>query len=272
MKRIILITGNELRHDFFRKFIASSTEFCVLKSYCEVPEENLLQNIQAENIHNSRSRHLKIRAQTEVDFFGLFCSKIIDNSNPEYILKGLINSNNIVNEITNLNPDIIISFGSSIIKSSLLDTFKRRFVNIHLGLSPYYRGSATNFFPFINDEISCVGVTFMHIDAGIDTGKIIHQMRPNIFFGDNIHQIGNRLIMEMAAICKKIIIKFDNLIEMESISLDKSKEKVYKKRDFSEDTVTLMYKKFESGIIAEYLNNKVLLDAKFSIRQNPILK
>ncbi|RTY92254.1 formyltransferase family protein [Flavobacterium sp. GT3R68] len=272
MKRIVILTANELRHDFLRTFLASSLEFSVIRSYCEVPEQNLSQTIMAEDIHDSRIQHLLMRAQTEKDFFGAFCTKIIDNSNPKYISKGAINSTEIVNEVTELNPDIIISFGCSIIKSSLLNDFKGKFVNIHLGLSPYYRGTATNFFPFINEELSCVGATFMHIDSGIDTGTIIHQMRPTISPGDTIHQIGNRLIAEMAAVCEKIIIHFDELANMNPIIFIESIGKIYRKKDFTEEMVRAMYERFESGIIAKYLNNKVNLDLQFPILRNPSLK
>ncbi len=271
MKKIIIITGHELRHDFFKKYLAASKEIQVLKTYCEVPETSLLRKIQTEADNDSRSRHLTMREQTERDFFELFCSKIPDDSNSVFIPKGNINNQELVDEISNLNPDIIMAYGCSIIKSSLLETFKGRFVNIHLGLSPYYRGSATNFFPFVNDEVSCVGVTFMHIDEGIDTGKIIHQIRPTIVSGDSIHQIGNRLIKEMAPVCEKIIVRFDDLEESKAIHESRIAEKVYRNKDFTEETVAVMYQKFAEGIIENYLNNKAALDAKYPLLQNPIL-
>ena len=37
-------------------------------------------------------------------------------------------------------------------------------INVHLGLSPYYKGSATNFWPFVNNELQFLGVTFMVTD------------------------------------------------------------------------------------------------------------
>jgi len=272
LKRIILITSNELRHDFFRKYLASFNEISVLKSYCEIPEKNLLENILTEDKYHLRNKHLIIREQSEKDFFELFCSKIDDKSNPLYISKGTINSDEIVNEIKLMNPDLIVSYGCSIIKSSLLDDFNGKFINIHLGLSPYYRGSGTNFFPFVNDEISCVGATFMYIDEGIDTGKIIHQMRPTINYGDSIHQIGNRLICEMVPICQKLIIYFDDLKDMNPIRFNKKEEKVYRTKDFTEEAVEIMYQKFASGIVEKYINDKIKFDSYFPILQNPKLK
>ena len=37
----------------------------------------------------------------------------------------------------------------------------------------------------------------MFIDKGIDTGKIIHQIRPKLYTNDNIQTIGNRIIKKI---------------------------------------------------------------------------
>lgn len=268
MKKVILITGNEIRHEFFRKYLGACENIIILKTYCETSENSILEDVSSQ-ISASRQRHLSIRAQSEMDFFSVFCKKIKDNSKPKFIKKGLINSLEYVSEIENLEPDLIISYGCSIIKSTLLQTFKNRFINIHLGISPYYRGSATNFFPFLNDEISCVGVTFMYIDEGIDTGKIIHQKRAKISIDDSIHQIGNRLIADMMEDCEKLIVNFDMLHDMKPL-VPKS-EKLYKKKDFTEEAVSLMYKNFNDGIISNYLENKLSYDINYPIVQNPAL-
>lgn len=268
MKKVVLITGNEIRHEFFRKYLGACENIIILKTYCETSETSLLEEVSSQ-ISASRQKHLNSRSQSEMDFFSVFCKKIKDNSNPKFIKKGLINSLEQINEIENLEPDLIVSYGCSIIKSTLLQTFKNRFVNLHLGISPYYRGSATNFFPFLHDEISCVGVTFMYIDEGIDTGKIIHQKRANISIDDSIHQIGNRLIADMMEDCEKLILNFDRLVDMKPL-VPKS-EKLFKKKDFTEESVSLMYQKFNEGIISNYLENKLSYDNNFPIVQNPAL-
>lgn len=271
MKKIIIITGNELRHDFFRKRIALEANITILKTYCEVPLKNLAQNIKEQTNNKLRQEHLATRDQTEIDFFDVFCQKVEDKSSPEFITKGSINSDENVNEILNLNPDLIISFGCSIIQEQLINEFKGKFINIHLGLSPYYRGSGTNFFPFVNKELQYVGVTFMYIDTGIDTGEIIHQIRPTIFLGDNLHQIGNRLIKEMTEMTIKLILNFEKLVFMNPLLVSKSDVKYYKKADFTEDSVINMHKNFSDGLIENYLNNKKNADKNVAIIQNPVL-
>src|SRR5207302_1640208 len=56
--------------------------------------------------------------------------------------RGGVNRLEVIDWIRQRRPDIVVLFGASIISPSLLDLFPGRIVNVHLGLSPYYRGSA----------------------------------------------------------------------------------------------------------------------------------
>ena len=38
-------------------------------------------------------------------------------------------------------PDVVLVFGTGILREPLLSEFEGRIINIHLGLSPYYRGA-----------------------------------------------------------------------------------------------------------------------------------
>ena len=199
MKKIIILTGNELRHKFFRMQFYSDKSITVLKSYCEGTEKSLYNRI-SNNPYSSQLmlEHVYARELSEKQFF----KKLVDNnknySNKDIIIKkGEINNEKVVSDIIKLSPDLIICYGSSIINSSLLDIFKNKFINVHLGISPYYRGSGTNVWPMINNEFDLIGATFMFIDSGIDTGKIIHQIRADIKKNDDPHLIGNRLIKKM---------------------------------------------------------------------------
>jgi len=270
MKTIVLLTGSELRHDFFRKFIACDSEINVLASFCESKKGNLSEIVKKEESKNEfRTNHLSARELTEDDFFGIFSHTVQDLSNPQFLEKGEINNPEYVQQIIELNPDIIISYGCSIIRSELLTIFKKRFVNIHLGLSPYYRGSGTNFWPFVNNELQFIGTTFMHIDHGIDTGEIIHQLRANINSNDTIHQIGNRLIKDSFVECIGLIKNFDALDDMEPIAFDKTTERYYRKKDFTEESLKIAYHNLDLGSLDKYLNEKEGIDAKYPILKNP---
>lgn len=251
--KIVILTGSEIRHEYFRKKIANDKRISVLASYCEGTEKSLSNRIR-QNSETSllEIQHIEARQQSETDFFMEYIESVKDKSNPNFIQKGAINKQNIINEIIVLNPDLLVCYGSSLIKSDLLIKFQNKFLNVHLGLSPYYRGSGTNVWPLINLEPHMVGATFMYIDAGIDTGEIIHQIRADIFLGDSPHSIGNRLIRKMTLTYAEIISKFPFLeIEKQPVS----EGKFYLRKDFTSESCKQLYLNFEQGMIENYLNS-----------------
>jgi len=266
MKKIVLITGNELRHDFFRRYLSLDSGFVIVRSFCEHTSDTL-QSIIPPDLSSPRLAHLEMRKQSEIDFFKLFCDTIGDKSAPEHIAYGNINSAARVEEIIALQPDLVICYGSSLIRSSLIDVFEGRFINIHLGLSPFYRGAGTNFWPFVNGEPEYAGVSFMHINPGVDAGWIIHQIQAEIHAGDTIHQIGNRLIVNMAKECRKLILNFDKLEAYPPQPLGIGVERVYRKKDFTDKSVELMQQNFQQGMIRVYLE-----DVASGGRQLPIIQ
>jgi len=255
MKRIVILTGNELRHEFFRKYLAQDWNISVVRTFCGAGEGPLKSALPKDESGQLRAKHLLMRHQTEIDFFQLYCETSDDYSNPRWIERGSINETEYLEEIIALNPDLIISYGCSIIKPPLISAFKGKFINVHLGLSPYYRGSGTNFWPLVNGEPEYVGVSFLHIDGGVDTGEIIHQVQATISYGDNVHQIGNRLIRDMARCCTGLIRNFSQLPEPAKPSGGEIKGKYYRRKDFTEEAVEKLYRNFSEGIIDQYLKD-----------------
>lgn len=251
--RIVVITGDELRHQYFRMKIASDPRIEVLASYCENQDKEDVKNSTSNReISTLEKKHFDARTKSEMEFFEESVKVLADESNPRKILRGTINDDYIVAEIENLGADLLVCYGSSLIKSTLLNTYKRRFLNVHLGLSPYYRGSGTNVWPLINSEPELVGATFMHLDEGIDTGEIIHQIRAEIFNGDSPHSIGNRLIKKMTETCCDVILSFSELkVQVQP----KLKGKLYFVKDFDLEACSKLYTNFEEGLITKYIED-----------------
>ena len=56
-------------------------------------------------------------------------------------------------------PDVVLVCGTGILREELINLFPGHIINIHLGLSPYYRGAGTNFWPLVNREPEYLGAT-----------------------------------------------------------------------------------------------------------------
>lgn len=256
LTRVIVLTGSELRHQFVRKALALAPGLEVLSSICEGAEKSLAAVADRQGA-DAVARHASLRASSEHDFFDAFVKFAPDESRPKLIAKGDLNSARVFRGISDLEPELLVAYGCSLIKGDLLEHFDGRILNVHLGLSPYYRGSGTNIWPLVNGEPEFIGATFMYIDAGIDTGQIIHQMRARILPGDNPHQIGNRLICDLVSVYATIISNLDAIPPVASPGLQGREELVFRQSDFQDQTVETLYQCLRDGLIDRYLASRI---------------
>jgi folate-dependent phosphoribosylglycinamide formyltransferase PurN len=86
-----------------------------------------------------------------------------------------VNSDECIQQLKDLSPDLIVVHGTRIISKKVLQSIQSKFINIHAGITPRYRGSHGAYWALANgDEDNC-GVTVHLIDPGIDTGSILAQ-------------------------------------------------------------------------------------------------
>jgi len=78
-----------------------------------------------------------------------------------------------------LRADVFVVFGASFIKGSLCEHLvAHRAMNIHMGISPYYRGSSTNFWAMYDDRPELVGATIHLLSKGLDSGPMLFHALP----------------------------------------------------------------------------------------------
>ena len=74
-----------------------------------------------------------------------------------------------------LKSDLYIFFGSSYIKGPLVNfLIKKKAINIHMGISPYYRGADCNFWAMYDGNSHLVGATIHMLSKGLDSGAILY--------------------------------------------------------------------------------------------------
>ena len=173
---------------------------------------------------------------------------------------GDINSSGFASFLRELKPDIIAVFGSSVISPEIISVPSRAMINIHSGLSPYYRGTWSYGWPIVNNEPEYIGATVHCIDPGIDTGDIIFQTRPPLEPGDNLNAIFLKVIsqgVELAAEAMERIIAES----VQMYSQPRNIGRLYLTKDFNAAAARLCLSRLEGGIIAGYLARKDEADA-----------
>jgi len=118
-----------------------------------------------------------------------------------------INSQQVKSIIQDLNPGLVIVFGTRLIKSQLFESCSAKFVNMHWGWSPDYRGEGIVSALAMQGK-EALGVTVHLISSKIDGGNILYRARPEVDKSDNFYSIGLKLTILGIELLAKAVEKY----------------------------------------------------------------
>ena len=116
-----------------------------------------------------------------------------------------VNSKETRQLLEELAPDLILVNGTRIISEKTLRASDAPFVNLHVGITPLYRGVHGGYWALAKGNITSCGVTIHLIDKGIDTGGIIAQSLIKPTQRDNFVTYPYLQVAEGIQLLKKII-------------------------------------------------------------------
>ena len=193
--KIVCLTRGRAHHNYFVNEIHRHHPVSLLVVETPRAESKLRQNIQDRGIVGV--------AKLALNHF-IFNRSSHDALNAEYgdkwkmISEGIdeikvphINDDVVVNALNEIQPDVILDHGTSIVNNRVLETAKLC-LNLHWGLSPYYRGTSCTEWAIINRDPYNIGVTIHRLAKEIDGGDIAAQCRTDVLPEDDIHSINLR--------------------------------------------------------------------------------
>jgi methionyl-tRNA formyltransferase len=236
--RVLILTGSNPRHLFF---VSTLAKFFKIEAFIS---ENKNMHFSADDGINSvvKKHILDLRLYEKLYF--KTCKEIFNKYQNLSIEEGEINSQFVIEWSKNIDYDFIAVFGSGILKDIWFKNQSKPIINLHLGLSPVYRGSATLFWPFFNEDLANLGTTIHLVDAGIDTGPIIDTVKLINHSNQNYYQITNRLIKKSIKKYPKIVKKYLSG-EITSKPQDQIKQKYYyRKSDLTDSKLKKVIDKY----------------------------
>lgn len=263
IKSITVFTSNQPRHLNLINEIAKICDrvFAVIETTTVHPGE-------VEDFYRKSEIMQKYFAkviQSEKRFFG-DVSFLPSNVSPLVIKMGDLNKVNLSILKRSLDSDLFVVFGSSYIKGDLIEILvNKKSINIHMGVSPYYRGSSCNFWAMKNKDYHLVGSTIHMLSKGLDSGEMLFHALPS--FEPNPFDFTMKAV-KAAHVGLIEFIKRDNLEELNKVKQDKSLEISYTKNSDFNDEVASDF--MEEGISYEIFKNKVE-ERDFSKLLNPVL-
>jgi methionyl-tRNA formyltransferase len=178
---------------------------------------------------------------------------------------GEINSEEFASRIRAIGPDIIAVLGSSVIRPNIISIPSVAMINLHSGLSPYYRGVWSHGWPIVHDEPECIGTTVHHVNAGIDTGDIIYQTRPALDDSDDLNTIFLKVIAEGTELVCDAIEQVRGAGGVVSHRQPRHGGRLYRTGDLTAHAARQCLRNLKGGAIARYRARKAAADARIAL-------
>ena len=87
-----------------------------------------------------------------------------------------VNDKQCIDALQQIDPDIVVVNGTRIISREVLGCCKAKFINMHVGITPAYRGSHGGYWAVRNNDLGNFGTTIHLVDTGVDTGAVLKQV------------------------------------------------------------------------------------------------
>ena len=211
---ILILCGSSPRHLYIANKLCQAGKpiAIVQETGTNWTLKKVLKLLKPVNFYNKASRWIRDRKRytgnkEEAFFFGDQNTKL---DRPDLVINvPHINHPDVVKLAEETKPDVIAVFGTSLIKGPLLKMGKYGIVNLHGGLSPHYRGADCTFWALYNEEPEQIGCTLHFINEGIDTGKLIAHISPEVKATDDELTLFWRAVKDSADIYAELMDKFE---------------------------------------------------------------
>ena len=261
--KITLFTKNNNRHNYLINLLSEISDELFVIQECKTIFPGIVPgHYQASPIMKKYFENVNI-AQSH-----LFGNSYVNNKKKNIkilpMLSGDLNqcSMNLLSDF--LKSDIYVVFGSSYIKGELVEFLvKQKAINIHAGVSPYYRGTDCNFWALYDDNPHLVGTTIHLLSKGLDSGPMLYHAMSNLK-SNPFEYTMSTIKSAFHSIAERI--KDGSIFTIKPLAQDKAREVRYsKKNEFNEEVVKKYFekkidlnsKKFSNNLLKEpfFLNS-----------------
>lgn len=257
--RLGILTSVETRHRHFASSLASRFNVgCIVYAKPGYQPAKVDDSDLSDNDRAVVAAHFAERGRQEERFFG-HAANVLESTEQCHVAHvgpGELNDSKTVEILSGSGVNTIAVFGTDLIRPPLLAPDRWTMINLHLGLSPWYRGTATNFYPLLNEEPEFVGATIHVLDSGIDSGAILRHARPKIEEDDQPHTIGCKAIAAGIRAMIEVLSEFEQGCRV--IAVEQWKEpagRLYLRRDYHPRDVVDLYRKWNGGMLKRCLRD-----------------
>lgn len=252
--KVILLTGSHPRHLYLVNKLAQLG--IVAAHVMEVREEFVPQSPEGiEEIDRENFiRHFADRDEAEHRHFA-------DNDTVNFDIPTLevtnltLNNQQTVEWVKSQKFDLAISYGVHMLSKELLDVMPEHSWNIHGGLSPWYKGNTTLFWPFFMLRPNWAGMTIHRLSTRLDAGDVVHHSIPQLAYGDGLHDVACKAVAQVAEDLAQII----QAIPLSKIQYtpQKGNGKLWIGTDWMPQHLRFVYNVYQNDIVDQFLDGRI---------------
>jgi len=246
--KITLFTSNKNRHNYLINLLSEVSDELYVIQECSTIFPGIVPGHY--QVSPTMKKYFENVSNAQSKFFG---DSYVNNKKKNIkilpMILGDLNqcSMNLLSDF--LKSDIYVVFGSSYIKGELVDFLvKQKTINIHAGVSPYYRGTDCNFWALCDDNPHLVGTTIHLLSKGLDSGPILYHAMSNLK-NNPFEYTMSAIKSAFHSIAERI--KDSSIFTIKPVVQNKKEEIRYSKKD-----------EFNDGIVKKYLEKEINLNKK----------
>ena len=256
--KITLFTSNQKRHNFLINYLSNLvSELSAIQECKTLFPGRLSGPYKKNNVIENYFKNVKNAENKIFSSKNLYVKK--KNIKLMPIAYGDLNHLKLNDLNGFLNSDLFLVFGSSFIKGKLANFLvNKKAINIHIGISPYYRGADCNFWALFDGNPHLVGSTIHLLSKGVDNGDILYHSMPKIV--KNPYEF-TMLSVKSAFYSIGQKIKDKSILKMKPLKQIKINEIRYSSK-----------KEFNQFVIKKFINKKNFKSRKFRFKRELLIK
>lgn len=163
-------------------------------------------------------------------------------------------------------PDLLLSYGVHKLTPETLGRAPRLRWNVHGGLSPWYRGVITHFWPSYFLQPQLTGMTLHETTEAIDGGNIVHQTAAPLVRGDGIHDLACRAVTAFAQELPELVARVAADRQHAPV-VPTTSGRIWRNSDWQPAHLHPVYDLYQNRIVDRYLDGDFAQVAPRLVRQ-----
>jgi methionyl-tRNA formyltransferase len=248
--KVVFITGSHSRHAYIARALAETGFLAGLiieqrEEHVPTPPCDL-----RDDVRDIFVKHFEKRQQAEAKFFSQ--GKFPDV--PTLLVsKAKLNSALTWEFLEEYSPELLLSYGCHMLTKETLMKVAGEKWNIHGGLSPWYRGAITHFWPSYLLEPQMTGMTIHELTQQLDAGDVVHQCTADLIRGDGLHELAARAVVKVSDDLKRLLMMMQKGDKIQKTA-HKSAGKLWLGSDWKPEHLKVIYQLYQDKIVDHYLD------------------